>query len=117
MTREIIRALVRGLRRFAVRIGRWIIGQIREHGGRAIAHYMRVRVGVFRKRLERVKADWRKRFLRGRIRRWLDAAKWIESRWRQLTAPVLDEADRATQDIGDGVSPYEVAERWRRLAS
>lgn len=117
MTRAIIRALVQGLRRYAVSIGRWIIGQIREHGGRAIANYMRVRVGVFRRRLKRARAEWRQRFLRGRIGRWLRAAQWIESRWRQLTRPVLDEADRATCDLGDGASPYEVAERWRRLAS
>lgn len=71
--------LVRGLLALMRAIGRWVLPDLLEHGAASLAGYMRVRAGVFRKRLQRARSKLRKRWLQGRIRRWLKAAAWLDA--------------------------------------
>jgi len=69
--------LLAGLLRIARAIGRWILDVAARRGGKWLADYIDERVVVFRKRLAAVKAEWRIEFLRGRIKRWQAAARWL----------------------------------------
>lgn len=71
---EIAKTLLSWLRK----IGRWILGRVVRTGALALGYYMRERAnGVFQRRLERAKTARRKRFLRGKIKRWRTAGTWL----------------------------------------
>lgn len=87
-------ALWPALRRILVSIGRWLLDRLELYiprGVTLLTAYMRERVEVFRGRLSRARTDRRKRWLRGRIRRWLTAADWLD-KWR-FEVKQLDFAD------------------------
>lgn len=118
---EIARWVWRGLRRIVEHLGRWTIRTLARRGALALANYMRIRTDVFRARLARVlarkrHAAWRVRFLRGRIRRWLAAARWLEAKADKIgnvterkLAPYIDDLPE--------VSPWENPDAWRRMAA
>lgn len=110
----------KGLRRIVERLGRWVIRSLAEHGARALAAYMRVRVGVFKKRLARVLArkrhpEWRVRFLRGRISRWLAGARWLDARATELAGIAERTIAPYIEDLPED-APWENEAAWRRLA-
>lgn len=78
------------LRRILVAIGRWVLDRIVRSTVLAVVWYMRGKVEDFKRRLARARSDRRKRWLRGRIRRWTRAAGWLET-WRH------ELADRTTK--------------------
>lgn len=77
----------------ARRIGRWILERLIVRGARRLAEYMEERVEVFRGRLARARTPRRKAWLRGRIRRWTDAARWILEYHFEVGRCVADESD------------------------
>lgn len=77
----------------ARRIGRWILERLLVRGALRLAHYMEERVVVFRARLARAKTDRRRVWLRGRIRRWTAAAKWLLEYRFEVGSCVVHEAD------------------------
>ncbi len=88
---KVAKALWPTLRRLILRIGRWVLRSLREHGVQALAGYMRIRANdVFKARLGRARAKWRKRWLRGRIRRWLAVADWLEMHVKTINDEVAD---------------------------
>lgn len=61
----------------ARRIGKWILQRVIQRGAVRLGHYMLERVDVFRRRLKTAKTDRRKRWLRGRIKRWERGGSWL----------------------------------------
>lgn len=76
--------ILAGLLKLARRIGRWLLDVAARRGGAFLVGYIEERVGVFRARLARVSkrttaaAKRRALWLKGRIARWLAAAKWLK---------------------------------------
>jgi hypothetical protein len=112
-----------GLRRVLLRIGRWLLRTIADAGIKGLIIYMRQRVRVFARRLGRVlhrkrHSLWRVSWLRGRIRRWKAAIRWLQGRQAQrLKGRVLKAAmKRAAQEIPDQ-APDEDFGRWKRRAA
>lgn len=99
-------------RKLLIRIGRWVLRQVRRHGAQDMAVYMRMRaLGKFKERLERaVKRGWKRRarWLRGRIRRWLAMSAWLKRNAEKTNKRVVDRLDKLA--IGDRIpktSPWE----------
>lgn len=96
MTRAtIIAALIR----FARKIGRWILRKLLEIGGRYLCGYMAGKIDDFRRRLQRAKTESRKKRLRGRIRRWSAALKWLALNRINVEDDIVREADDAAGTI------------------
>ncbi len=81
------------LRKLIIRIGRWVIQRLRKWGAQSLAIYMRIRVEVFEGRLGRARAKWRKKWLHGRIRRWLKVADWLEHNAKKVNTKVADKLE------------------------
>lgn len=113
-------ALWPNLRKFMIRIGKWLFGVLTGEGARFLIRYMHQRVRVFKKRLERVKArrwsrKWRVRFLTGRIMRWTIAANWLEAKQADLKPKVVDAMAKKLDETIPEDSPWEDPKAWRRL--
>jgi hypothetical protein len=93
--------IVAGLLKFVRKIGRWLLDVAARRGGKWLADYLEERVGVFRARLARVvkrtaaAAKRRALWLKGRIARWLAAAKWL----RENAAQVDDKAIAIVREL------------------
>lgn len=109
----IVRALWPALRRILIRIGRWVLDDLLEDGVRFVARYLRKRVKVFQRRLGRVKAKWRQRCLRRRIRRYLGASAWLDEHAGSLSKRALRLVEPLAEKIPE-TSPWE---RERRAAA
>jgi len=107
--------LAQGLRKILLWLGRWVLEDLIETGTTALLAYMRGRVRVFRWRLRhRARAEWRRRVLRGRIRRWNHAIRWIDRHARRLRGRLLDRlASLSGWDSVPYHSLYE-SEQWCR---
>ncbi len=77
------------LKRILIAIGKWILGVARRRGVPILVGYMLERVEVFKGRLGRAKTTRRKRWLRGRIRRWTKAARWLTTNARAMHTQAL----------------------------
>jgi hypothetical protein len=102
-------------RKLILRIGRWVIGRIRRWGSQKVAVYMRMRAeDVFEARLGRARAKWRKKWLRGRIKRWVAIADWLEDKenGKKVNTKVAD----ALEDLAIGERIPKVAP-WEKKAA
>ena len=81
-------------RKILLAIGRWLVSKVRKFGAQKLAAYMELRVDVFEERLGRARRNRRKKWLRGRIRRWNAAIAWLRSNARKLNKKVADEIDK-----------------------
>jgi hypothetical protein len=114
--RAVLTALWPVLRRLAQQIGRWILDVALEEGRAALAAYMRLRVGMFRRRQARARGAARRAWLDGRIRRWSKAAGWLESAdGRRLTRKVASAAvERGQAELDANEPTAENFSRWKR---
>lgn len=79
------------LRRLILHLGRWVLGSLRRNGAQNLASYMRIRANdVFTARLKRARTKRRKKWLRGRIRRWLLVSTWLEKHSKKISNKVAD---------------------------
>ena len=111
-------ALWPSLRRVLVRVGRWLIRRVVNHGVERVLGFMQVRIETFRGRRERARSPRRTRWLTGRIRRWTQAMAWLRARASQLQAKVAAELDAMAESArlpwdADG----EIYERWVRAGN
>lgn len=88
--------IVSALLKIVRRIGKWILDLAARRGGRWLAEYLEERATtVFRARLARVSsrttaaAKRRAAWLKGRISRWLAAAKWLRDNADQVDDKVI----------------------------
>lgn len=72
-----------GLINLAKRIGRWLVERLARWLTIKVAHWMEIKIDDFGRRLAGAKTGRRKRWLRGRIRRWKAALAWI---YRNISA-------------------------------
>jgi hypothetical protein len=77
----------------ARRIGRWVLDRLLRITGRRLGYYMLERAEVFARRLKRAKTERRKRWLRGRIRRWKKAGAWLLANAAAASECMVNEAD------------------------
>jgi hypothetical protein len=77
----------------ARRIGRWILERLLKVAGRRLGFYMLERTEVFAERLKRAKTERRKRWLRGRIKRWEKAGAWLLANSDDVSKCISEEAD------------------------
>lgn len=103
------------LRKHVLSIGRWLLRVAVRHGRDGLAVYMECRVEVFDERLKRAKSKQRRRWLRGRIRRWSIVIAWLHGREAEnFTEKVIDLAhERAKREI-PAIGPDESFGRWLR---
>lgn len=99
------------LRRILIALGRWILGLLQRRGIMIGTEYMLERVEVFKLRLGRVKgqtprAQRRRRWLRGRIRRWTRAAAWLLEHQKELHERALCEYEKLAAKLPEN-SPLE----------
>jgi hypothetical protein len=99
-------ALWPAFRRILVAIGRWLLGVVRRRGIPILVGYMLERIEVFRARLRRAKTDRRMKWLRGRIRRWTAAAKWLTAHASDLHERALEQYEKLSARIPE-VAPGE----------
>lgn len=92
-------AIIAALIRFARKIGRWILRKLLEIGALWLEGYLVGKISDFRRRLARAKTERRKKWLRGRIRRWSAAYDWIDLNAHELDDDVVREADDAASLI------------------
>lgn len=97
---SVMRALWPAMARILRAIGRWIIRRVRRNGAQRIAWYMAERVEVFRGRLKRARSSRRKRWLRGRIRRWQHAYRWLHRHAHDLNAGAAKVFEAAAHAAG-----------------
>lgn len=72
--------LVSGLIDIAIRLGRWVVRRLARWAVDHVVGYMLGKIDDFQRRLAKAKTERRKKWLRGRVRRWTRAAAWIQSR-------------------------------------
>lgn len=96
MTRN---AIITGLINLARRIGRWLLRKLLEIGGEWLCGYMAGKLGDFRRRLAKAKTERRKRWLRGRIRRWSKALTWLTENRGDYGLDIVEAADAAAGKI------------------
>ena len=116
-TAGILAGLWPALRRFLVRIGRWLIDVAIEEGRSGLAVYLRQRVRVLtRRRKRRRKGSARYRWLTTRINWWRKAANWLEGQEaKRLSKRVAKEAKkRAEKELDDLEPVWENFGRWSR---
>jgi hypothetical protein len=77
----------------ARRIGRWVLERLLKVAGRRLGFYMLERTEVFAKRLKRAKTERRKKWLRGRIRRWTKAGEFLIAWSTDVATCIATEAD------------------------
>ena len=77
----------------ARRIGRWILERLLKVAGRRLGFYMLERTEVFARRLKRAKTERRKRWLRGRIKRWEKAGEFLIAWSNDVSKCIVSEAD------------------------
>lgn len=94
------------LRKILIAIGRWLLNTARRRGVPMLVGYMLERVEVFKRRLGRARTSRRMKWLRGRIRRWTAAARWLTQHARELNARALRECERLAAKIPE-TSPME----------
>lgn len=82
--------IVKVLIRIALRIGRWVLEHAARKGLARLIGYMDGKADDFERRLARAKTARRKRWLRGRIKRWRDAVNWLIANAPELGAKVLE---------------------------
>ena len=92
-------AIINGLINIARRIGRWILRKLLEIGGDWLCGYMAGKIGDMRRRLARAKTERRKRWLRGRIRRWDKALGWLNANRHDIGSDIVEAADSAASSI------------------
>lgn len=102
----------RGLIRIATALGRWILRRVSRRGIERVLGYMDGKIEDFKRRLRRARADWRIRWLRGRIKRWQLAMRWLERRRRQITKTIVDAVDREMSKRLAMVAPGERFDQW-----
>jgi hypothetical protein len=104
------------LRRWIVKIGRWLLDTVLAEGRRGLAVYMRQRVHVFRARRARARTKRRRQWLDGRIRRWTKAAEWFDGEEAaRLSKRVAKEAQgRAEAELDELEPELENFRRWNR---
>jgi hypothetical protein len=104
--------LLRGIVAIARAIGRWVIMRLGEYGRVKLVHYMEGRIDVFQDRLERARSNRRRRWLTGRINRWLKAIAWLRSHAKKLTKKLAKLADGYLKDKG-----YELSARGEKYSA
>lgn len=116
-TAGILAGLWPALRRFVLRIGRWLIDVAIEEGRRGLAVYLRQRVRVLTRRRKRCrKKGSRYRWLSTRITWWRKAAKWLEGQEaKRLSKRVAKEAKKRAENELDDLEPvWENFGKWTR---
>lgn len=98
-TAGILAALWKIFRGFLVAIGRWLLTFARRHGLTRLVGYMLGKVDDFGRRWKRAKTDRRRRWLRGRIRRWTRAAAWLTDHAHELHADALEQWEKLAERI------------------
>lgn len=93
----------KGLLNLARRIGRWIIERLARMAVIHLIGYMRGKLDDFGRRLGNAKTDRRRTWLRGRIRRWLAAVKWLEEKSAGLTGCALAEFSALAEGDAKGI--------------
>ena len=99
-------ALWKGFRWILQRIGRWVARDLVDYGITALIGYMRVRIGVFEKRLKRARRKRRKFWLQGRIFRWTKALNWLRAHSKRIRLKTLDAFDVLAKQVPER-SPWE----------
>lgn len=107
----IAQALWPPLRRILKAIGRWIIRRVIRKGAHVIGYYMAERIEVFRARLKRARSSRRKRWLRGRIKRWSTAVRWLHRNARRINSATACALEAMAESAGIPLKSPE--ERWR----
>ena len=70
--------MLKDLKKLIIAIGRWILRRIVQRGRVALINYMEGKVDDFERRLAKAKTPRRKKWLRGRIRRWNAVIAWLK---------------------------------------
>lgn len=98
---------MKDLKKLIGEIGRWILQRIIKHGRVALIHYMEGKVGDFARRLAKAKTPRRRRWLRGRIKRWNAVTAWLTKHGEKFGTNDFKAFDRA---IGKAVPVVAVEE-------
>lgn len=110
--------LLRGLLRFLVSIGGWLLRQRARRTWAELAAYLRVRSDLFAERAERLakRAELRAQWLRERARRWRAAATWLDAHGPDVDRALEDVEARARAGVDEVAerAEAETFERWRR---
>ena len=111
-------SLLRGLARWLVAIGGWLLRRRAKRSWSELAAYLRVRGDHIAERAEKVarRSALRAEWMAARARRWKAAAAWLEAKGPDVDAALEDVEARARSGVD------EVAERavdedfvaWRR---
>lgn len=110
-----MRDIRKTLLHYARQLGRWLLVRYLDYGRQKLVHYMEGRVDVFRARLERARSDRRKRWLRGRIRRWTKVTLWLQNEGARLTQKLVREmAEQFRAAGGPEVAPLETFAGWTK---
>lgn len=99
MSTAIVNALWKVFRGFLKAIGRWILSFARRRGIPLLLGYMAGKIEDFERRWKRARTDRRRRWLRGRIRRWTNAANWLHDHGVALHEEALEQFDRLAARI------------------
>ena len=91
--------LLRGLRRIARAIGRWLLRHLVERGVARLVGYLDGKIGDFKRRRARARTQRRKRWLTGRIRRWSAAMNWLVEHRTRITTTVAKAAEAAAASL------------------
>lgn len=108
----ILPALWRGLLPILKSIGRWIIERLVTKGRAWLLAVMEDRIDAFKRRWYRAKTVRRKRWLGGRIDRWVKARRWLG---RQLVSR-HDVAQCRREAVGLGIPMQAAGEREPKAA-
>ncbi len=111
----------KGLRRIVERIGKWAIRALVNRGAYSLENYLMGRVDAFRVRLKRVlkrkrHAKWRPDFIRGRIRRYQAAARWLNRKYGTIYHLTDKHVAPYIRDLPED-SPWENPRAWRRMVN
>lgn len=120
------------LRGLLLKLGRWILERLARKGLDRLRYYMDDKIDDFQRRLSRLVArrkrvktrrgrrfeieNWRVHWLRGRIKRWRLALKWLSesTQAQKLKGEVIDLAlERARREIPEH-APDEDFTKWLR---
>lgn len=102
-------AIRMGLIAWAKKIGRWLLQHLAAHGLDLLRGYMNGKIGDFKRRLARAKTDRRKAWLRGRIRRWTAALRWLTEKRMDILGIATHEYDALADELERRGVPEAVA--------
>ena len=108
--------IIKGLLELARNIGRWVVKKIARRAVLWLVHYMQGRVEVFMERHRRARSERRKRWLKGRISRWLRAIDWLRENVRSLQTRAARAYCRGTDAALAALPLVAAGERFRRVA-